>query len=63
MLEKKLDNKIKPVNPKLTLEYSLEGLITEPEVPVLWPSYTKSQLLGKDPVCGERLMAEGDDRG
>ena len=28
VLEKKLDNKeIKPINPKLTLEYSLEGLI------------------------------------
>ena len=47
-------------------EYSLEGLITEAEAPVLWPPDAKSQLIRKDPDCyWERLRAggEGGSRG
>ena len=47
-------------------EYSLEGLITEAEAPVLWPPDAKGQLIRKDPDCyWERLRAggEGGSRG
>ena len=35
---------VKEINP----EYSLKGLITEAEVPILWPPDAKSQLVGKN---------------
>ena len=46
-------------------EYSLEGLMTEAETPVLWPLDAKNWLLWKVKWCWERLKAggEGDDRG
>ena len=47
---------LKEINPK----YSLEGLYTEAEAPILWPSDEKSQLTGKRPRCWERLRAEGE---
>ena len=34
-------------------EYSLEGLDTEAETPILWPPGVKSQLIGKDLRLGE----------
>ena len=30
-------------------EYSLEGLMAEAEIPILWPPDVKSQPIGKDP--------------
>ena len=36
---------VKEINPK----YSLEGLMAEAEVPILWPSDVKSWLIVKDP--------------
>ena len=30
----------------------------EVEAPILWPLDSKSQLIGKDPECRERLQAE-----
>ena len=49
---------------KISLECSLEGLITEAETPILWPPDVKSWLIWR-PWCWERLKAggEGDDRG
>ena len=43
---------LKEINPV----YSLEGH-TEAEPPILWPPDTKSQLIGKNPWCWERLRA------
>ena len=50
-LESPLDiKKIKPVNPK----YSLEGLMLKlNETPILWPPDAKSQFFGKDPDAGK----------
>ena len=33
---------------EISLEYSLEGLMLKPKLPVLWPPDAKSQLTGKD---------------
>ena len=38
---------------EISPEYSLEGLITEAEVPILWSPDVKSQLFGKDPDAGK----------
>ena len=38
---------------EISPEYSLEGLITEAEAPILWPPDVKSQLIGKDPDAGK----------
>ena len=40
---------LKEISPK----YSLEGLITEAEAPILWPPDTKNWLTGKDPDVGK----------
>ena len=40
---------LKEVNP----EYSLEGLMTEAEAPILWPLDVKNRLTGKDPDAGK----------
>ena len=37
---------------EINAEYSLEGLITEAEAPILWPLNAKSLLIGKDPDAG-----------
>ena len=48
-LESPLDCKeIKPVHPnKISPEYSLEGLITEAETPILWPPDVRADSLEK----------------
>ena len=38
---------------EISPEYSLEGLDTEAETPILWPLDTKSWLIGKDPDAGK----------
>ena len=38
---------------EISLEYSLEGLISEAEGPVLWPPDAKSRLIGKDLDTGK----------
>ena len=38
---------------EISPEYSLEGLITEAEAPILWPPDVKSQLIGKDRDAGK----------
>ena len=43
---------IKPVNPKGNQPWIFIGR-TEAEAPMLWPPYTKRQLIGKDPDAGE----------
>ena len=52
---------LREINP----EYSLEGLRTDAEAPILWPPDAKNWLIEKDPDAGKRLKAggEGDDRG
>ena len=40
---------LKEANP----EYSLEGLMTEAEAPILWPLDVKNWLIGKDPDAGK----------
>ena len=35
----------------------------EAEAPVLWPLDGKSQLIGKDPGCSQRLRAGGEGGG
>ena len=40
---------LKEMNP----QYSLEGLITEAEAPILWLPNGKGQLVGKDPDAGK----------
>ena len=55
-LESPLDFKeIKLVNSKGSQpEYSLEGLmITEAEVPILWPLDVRSRFIGKDLMLGK----------
>ena len=49
---------------EISPEYSLEGLILEAEIPILWPPDSKSWFTGKGSRFSERLKArEGDDRG
>ena len=38
---------------EISAEYSLEGLDTETEAPILWPSDTKNRLIWKDPNAGK----------
>ena len=40
---------LKEINP----EYSLEGLMSDAEAPILWSPDEKSQLIGKDPDAGQ----------
>ena len=55
MLEKTLESpldckEIKPVNPKGNQSWIFIGRIdAEAETPILWPTYAKSWLIGKDP--------------
>ena len=59
VLEKNLKSplegkEIKPVNPKGNQPWILIGRTNaEAEAPILWPSYVKSQLVGKDPDAGK----------
>ena len=46
---------LKEINP----EYSLEGLIAEAEILILWPPDAKNRLLGKDPNAGKDRRQEG----
>ena len=50
---------LREINP----EYSLEGLMAEAEVPILWPPEAKSWLIGKDPWCWEKWKARGEEGG
>ena len=58
MLEKTLESpldcrEIKPVNPKENQSCIFIGRTdVEAETPTLWPPYTKSRLIGKDPDAG-----------
>ena len=54
-LKSPLDSKeIKAVNPKGNQPWILIGRTNaEAEAPILWPSYVKSQLVGKDPDAGK----------
>ena len=53
-LERPLDSKIKPVNPKGNLPSIFIGRTdAKDEAPILWPSNAKSQLTGKDPDAGK----------
>ena len=53
-LESPLDCKeIKPVNPKGNQSWIFIGRTDAEQVPVLWPSDGKSQLIGKDPDVGK----------
>ena len=54
-LEIPLDCKeIKPVNPKGNQAWIFIGRTdAEAEAPILWPSYAKSWLIGKDPEVGK----------
>ena len=45
---------LKEINP----EYSLEGLIAEAEILILWPPDAKNRLLGKDPNAGKDWRQE-----
>ena len=49
----------KPVNSKRNLPWIFIGKTdAEAEVSILWPTYAKSQLIGKDPDAGKDLMHE-----
>ena len=54
-LESPLDSKeIKPVNPQENQPWIFIGRTdAEAEAPILWPSYVKRCLIGKDPDAGE----------
>ena len=54
ILESPLDSKeVKPVNPKGNQSWIFTGRTdAEAEAPILWPSHTKSQLIGKDSDAG-----------
>ena len=53
--ENSLDCKeIKPVHPKGDQSWVFIGRTdAETETPILWPPYSKSQLIGKDPDAGK----------
>ena len=66
MLEKTLENpldrmEIKPVNPKGNQPWMFIGRTDSEVVPILWPPYIKSWLIGKDPDDGRhwRQKKEG----
>ena len=48
---------IKLVNPKWNQSWIFTGR-TDAEAPILWPPYTKSQLIGKDPDAGKDWRQE-----
>ena len=53
-LEKALDCKIKPVNPKGNQPWIfIVKTDAEGETPILWPPDAKSRLIGKDPNAGK----------
>ena len=53
-LERPLDCKIKPVNPKGNQPWMFIGKTdAEAEASILWPPDTKSQLIGEDPDAGK----------
>ena len=58
-LENPLDCKIKMANPKKkrktnkTPEFSLEGLMLNLKLLILWPPVVKRRLIGKDPGDGK----------
>ena len=57
-LESPLDCKeIQPVHPKISLEYSLEGVMLK-LTPILWPSEVKNWLTGKEPDAGKDWRRE-----
>ena len=59
-LERPLDSKIKPVNPKGNLPSIFIGRTdAKDEAPILWPSDAKNWLLGKDPDAGKDWRWEG----
>ena len=61
-LESPLDFKIKPVSPKGNQPWILIGRTDcEAEVPTLWPTDGKSQLIGKDPNAGKDWRQEEKD--
>ena len=39
-------------------EYSLEGLMAEAEIPILWPIHVKTWLISKDPNAGKDWRQE-----
>ena len=53
--ESPLDSKeIKPVNPKGNQPWIFIGRTdAEAEAPIIWPTYAKSQLIGKHPDTGK----------
>ena len=59
-LESHLDCKrIKPVNPKRPQSWIFTGRTdAKPEAPILWPLYTKSQLIRKDLDAGKDWRQE-----
>ena len=61
-VESPLDCKeTKSVNLKGHQHWIITGRIdAEPEAPILWPPDAKTQLIGKDPWCWERLKAGGE---
>ena len=66
-LESPLDcKKIQPVHPKGDQSWVFIGRTdVEAETPILWPTYVKSWLIGKDPDAWKdwgRIGWEGDDR-
>ena len=54
-LQNPLDSKeIKPsILKEINLDYSLEGLMAEPEAPILWSPDAKKWLIWKDPDVGK----------
>ena len=53
-LERLLDCKIKPVNPKGNQPLMFIGKTdAEAKTPILWPPDAKSRLTGKDPDAGK----------
>ena len=59
-LESPLDYKeIQPVHPKgNSPEHSLEGLVLNLKLPILWPPDAKSRLFSKDPDVGKDRRQE-----
>ena len=59
LLEETLDSpsdskEVKPVNPKGNQSWIfIERIDAKAEAPILWPSDTKNQLIGKDPDAGK----------
>ena len=64
-LERPLDSKIKPVNPKGNQPSIFIGRTdAKDEAPILWPPDAKNGLTGKGLDAGkDKAGGEGDDRG